>query len=487
MSRTSASAMTRTICSSMAPERRKCGAFGVSAVGVAEQGDRIGEPRARSRGRECSRCDVAAICANRPGNRTSQLAAEVRFWAFAVGKNLAAAAAIPSGGVAAWLFVLALSESTWYLPLRPPVGVLWQGVEAALLAVATVFLVQLSRLFASRGRRVALFLRRFRAREPYEVVRDALTRGMGRRWCVVTLDDRMVEPLGIYGHRRNRWMQLAGLGVAGGLLLLGWRVFPSELLERLCSDCGLREMASIFPLFWIAWSDPSNDVVYRTLQDLMFAIVASVAVGTAAGAMIIHVVSNATSMTRADRNRRVRAEEPAGLGRVFRRLHRRLRSMFGPRLIVVTVATQIWQDAVKLLSSPAAIVVMDVSEPSPSLLWEVEWLQSRGWPRMILLMNKRAWQSVTQHQKARRHLNGSKWASFSPGNVSYSTAAMLRPIKQRFARGSARWLKGSKGLRPREGEREAGSRVADAQLVFCPASNLFERNFAMAMATVLPE
>ena len=29
--------------------------------------------------------------------------------------------------------------------------------------------------------------------------------------------------------------------------------------------------------------------------------------------------------------------------------------------------------------------------------------------------------------------------------------------------------------------------AADAQLVFCPASNLFERNFAMTMATVLPE
>ena len=51
--------------------------------------------------------------------------------------------------------------------------------------------------------------------------------------------------------------------------------------------------------------------------------------------------------------------------------------MFGPRLVVLRVATPEWQLAVRELASQCPIVLLDVSEPTENVIWEVEELTLR--------------------------------------------------------------------------------------------------------------
>ncbi|MGE5156059.1 MAG: hypothetical protein ACM3JP_01010, partial [Betaproteobacteria bacterium] len=67
------------------------------------------------------------------------------------------------------------------------------------------------------------------------------------------------------------------------------------------------------------------------------------------------------------------------------RAKRMSRRVFGPRLVVLRVSSSIWQQAVNGVASVADVPLVDISEPTDNLLWEIEQLNARFGPRCVFV------------------------------------------------------------------------------------------------------
>lgn len=63
----------------------------------------------------------------------------------------------------------------------------------------------------------------------------------------------------------------------------------------------------------------------------------------------------------------------------------RNRKVFAPRLVVLRVATPVWQQAVRRLAQTSALALVDVSQPTDNLVWEIEELTVRSPTRCLLV------------------------------------------------------------------------------------------------------
>jgi hypothetical protein len=91
---------------------------------------------------------------------------------------------------------------------------------------------------------------------------------------------------------------------------------------------------------------------------------------------------------RGERAKQDRMETPGDIGPVARSVSRSTRRTLGPRLVVVRVASAIWQRAVYELAGRASIVIVDVSQPSENLVWEIESLRPSSRPRWIFIAHR---------------------------------------------------------------------------------------------------
>lgn len=88
---------------------------------------------------------------------------------------------------------------------------------------------------------------------------------------------------------------------------------------------------------------------------------------------------------RGERRTRAVVSSPAEIERIARELPRHGRRPIGSRLSVLTVAHSIWRDAVRALAAVVPVVLIDVSEPTENLLWEVETLRQEPSARWVLI------------------------------------------------------------------------------------------------------
>src|SRR5207248_2749981 len=56
-----------------------------------------------------------------------------------------------------------------------------------------------------------------------------------------------------------------------------------------------------------------------------------------------------------------------------------------PRLVVLRVASCVWQQTVQRLASVGSLTIIDVSEPTENLLWEIQELTTRFGPRCVFV------------------------------------------------------------------------------------------------------
>jgi hypothetical protein len=61
------------------------------------------------------------------------------------------------------------------------------------------------------------------------------------------------------------------------------------------------------------------------------------------------------------------------------------RMIFAPRLVVLRVASEVWQPTVMRLASAGSLTIIDVSEPTENLLWEIQALTERSGPRCVFV------------------------------------------------------------------------------------------------------
>ena len=99
-----------------------------------------------------------------------------------------------------------------------------------------------------------------------------------------------------------------------------------------------------------------------------------------------HVVRSASrSVREAERSSRAAIETAEHLRTVTRSILRKARKIISPRLVVVTVATDLWQPAVQQLAARVSMILIDVSERTENLLWEIQNVLPKLGPRCILI------------------------------------------------------------------------------------------------------
>ena len=69
-------------------------------------------------------------------------------------------------------------------------------------------------------------------------------------------------------------------------------------------------------------------------------------------------------------------------------LSRRGSQTFAPRLVVVRVASSVWHQTVSALASVAVATIVDLSEPTENLVWEItELMRLHGQDRCIFIVD----------------------------------------------------------------------------------------------------
>jgi hypothetical protein len=95
--------------------------------------------------------------------------------------------------------------------------------------------------------------------------------------------------------------------------------------------------------------------------------------------------SSADAVREAERSKTVAVTSPAEIDEAARAIARRSRKVFGPRLVVLRVASHVWQHAVTELAALSSLPLIDISEPTGNVLWEFEELTKRFGDKCVII------------------------------------------------------------------------------------------------------
>lgn len=246
-----------------------------------------------------------------------------------------------------------------------------------------------------RDRRLVIFLRRF-GYEPAGDVVTAAVRRAGRSWRVVTFDDSRITSIGVSTKAKKTlsvvdvvfealnvaleigkfWVPLIAKVAGVGLALSGLAVFlvsDGDTSQRFDSVVGL--------VGWGSYgSGPAAAVFKVFVYALTVCLLLWVLTIPLAGLLflltpILALFGSFEARLRlAEQDVTVQIRDVSGIGQALRRLRKATRRVFSARLMVLKVDDQVWRPTVTDVAGHAAITLIDVSEPTESLLWEIETL-----------------------------------------------------------------------------------------------------------------
>jgi hypothetical protein len=280
--------------------------------------------------------------------------------------------------------------------LRPQILTTWLWVAA--VAVSARFS---ARTLLDTPRRMVLWLRRFRHAESIRAVSTALDH-LGHSWRVVTLDDATAQPYGAAAGLRlsvsaasaanravsaiQRWVSARGTWVVRGYLaawvaLVAWTVWrgqPVAVLDALSGD-------------WRQWPVPWAVAAARLLAGAAIALFAGLLAFLAVYLLLLVLLpvammagSVGDGVRTADARKRQTVTTLTELTEVAATVSSGARAALAPRLTVVSVASEIWREAVHDFARSCNAVLLDVSATSEALLWEVSELSRRRVPLVFV-------------------------------------------------------------------------------------------------------
>lgn len=288
-------------------------------------------------------------------------------------------------------------------------------VGALLVAVAGVKYGR--RLF--RGRRgIVLFLRRFGYDGSMQVVTYAVAETIGVAWRLVTLDDDEIAPLGVDTASKvmfgtgERLVMLAQTAYKAIMVIFPgaiWGMCAVVVLQvlivwpdwrRLFEDGTVDRYAGIFgsvmegriPSAYFELSLPGAFAILATglaigLAGLLIAFVILLAMLPLFG-FVIFATSSAEALHKAEREKTATISKASDVAYTASELSRRGSQTFAPRLVVVRVASAIWHQTVSALASVAVATIVDLSEPTENLMWEIsELVRLGGHDRCIFIVD----------------------------------------------------------------------------------------------------
>lgn len=250
------------------------------------------------------------------------------------------------------LYVLALIElTTDVMVLRPGIYTTACRLFMRTRNVAIlIFIIYVGLNLLSTRKHAVLFLRRF-GLDVNSVVSRVIQKGLGRRFRFVTLDDGRFPAVDIPA--LERWAGRLGPPVIAALVVLGALAARQSLSQQHSSNGAYAQTAAQMSAvigYWVA--------IFWTLLMLAW----------------IHL----RRVHRKSRYDIRRGGQLTSLLLDIRTLDRwRLRlSFLGPEAVVAKVSDSLWRKCVSDVSELLGIVLIDVSDPTPNLQWEIE--RSRG-------------------------------------------------------------------------------------------------------------
>ena len=319
--------------------------------------------------------------------------------------------------------------------------------DAAFLAGSAVAAVVLGWLAVRllRGRRhLVLFLRRFGFTPATQALTVAAAGSLGQGWRLVTLDDREAAPIGV--NKGSRWVVrllwlIAVLAVVGAVWyatdwLSGDQM--SDAISEAIDDANAGSEAADDPIAAIFGTIVVAMVV--SVVVVLISVVVLIVPIAVAGTAALFLGLGSRSVRRAERAKAVRIERPDDVERATSTIRRRVRRVFAPRMAVARVANPLWQDVVRRLARLADTTIVDVSEPSTNLLWElhtldterVRWVPVGRAERLSAL----AVDGSPEATELRRLLAGREVLSYSPDRLD-AFADALRASLEASAAGAA--------------------------------------------------
>lgn len=273
-----------------------------------------------------------------------------------------------------------------------------------------------------RNRRLVLFLRRFGHDEAQSAVTFAVMRTIGASWRLVTLDDAEMAPIGVPTGTRRLFLggrfisrsilavgNLAGLRAFPFLLLAMWIIVGIALIDPALDyartgitswdrwadalEPYLTILASVLEWHWpidtVAPTLPgifallamASMVSFGVLIATMAALIAALPLST----VLFFLSESAATVREAEQSKTVAVSSAGDIDQAAFAIARRSRQVFGPRLVVLRVASSVWQQAVRRLARLSSLRLIDISEPTENVLWEVEELLVQSGERFVLI------------------------------------------------------------------------------------------------------
>jgi hypothetical protein len=318
------------------------------------------------------------------------------------------------GLLAAVPFLFFLIIETGSFIQAEPSGFDRDGIMIYLEITAVMLVSLLLGVWLLRGRRrLVLFLRRFGFVGATEVLTFALASALGSSWRLITLDDHKVLPVGTGG--RIRWTTLCvfllSLLIPGLLIFWFWHTGADELFKANSSQGSVANLIGGLIAFIVT-------LLIIIALALLFLVIGMFSLGTY------------ISVRRAERSKRLAIASADQIDPIARRVARRVRRIISPKLVVVRVTNAVWQDSVRRLATVSSAIIVDISEPTQNLLWEISTLK----PELRL-----HWILVAEQQRF------SNWTTANESDLNQKLLAVLdgesvlaysidRRDRRRFAR-----------------------------------------------------
>jgi hypothetical protein len=276
-----------------------------------------------------------------------------------------------------------------------------------------------------RGRRaVVLFLRRFGYDDATAAVTFAVTRTIGSRWRLVTLDDAEIAPLGVATATRALFRAVqattGGLRRAAELLLRVFPLVPWAVCALIAADLVRARIweHSGDERVWMRVLTPYVDIISTALNGRLPVdavslslpgMFAALAVAVASAVLALGTVLTAApllwaftavfllfasfpagAVNQAEQLKTRDVRDDGDLDAVVRTIADRSRKVFGPRLVVLRVSSAIWRRTVSRVAAMSSVALVDVSEPTDNLLWEIQQLMSSHTKCVFICRHDRA-------------------------------------------------------------------------------------------------
>ena len=286
-------------------------------------------------------------------------------------------------------------------------------LAAAVSITITVVGLKVGLRLVRGNRKLVLFLRRFGYGDATRVATFAAAKTIGRSWRLVTLDDAAVAPLGMPAGT-SRLVRGAGLIRQGFMVAatfvtelcpfsLGAPWFIVGLAFLQMEIQGLDIGDSFEPYARVYVSVMEGRIPFDAMGPNLvgaFAVAATLCMFTLLALLVVFVASLVVillsvpfslldfasgAVRTADKSTTRHVDNAQEIDKMAKALASESRKIFAPRLVVLRVASEVWQQMVMRLASAGSLTIIDVSEPTENLLWEIQALTEQFGPRCVFV------------------------------------------------------------------------------------------------------